>query len=264
MKFVLICHDDEPLTREGMARWIASFADLQAVIVISENSNRLSARIKKEIKRSGILGFLDVLAFRLYYKFKLLRKDRQYEARTLHHIKQQYPSISDKTIIFHTDSPNSPETLAFLQKLEFDFTIARCKTILKQSVFSLARKGTFVMHPGVCPEYRNAHGCFWAMVNQDYDNIGMTLLKVDEGIDTGPVYGYFGGDFDLLSETHNTIQAKVVFDNLPEIKDKFIEIFEGKAKKINVKGRKSCTWGQPWLTVYLRWKLSFEKTKVVK
>ena len=259
MKFVLICHDDEPLTKDGMSRWLASFGELVAVVIISENSSRLSTRIKKEIKRSGILGFLDVIAFRFYHKLYMSKKDLAYEQSTLKFLTETYPQLSENTKIFRTDSPNSQETLEFLSELDFDFAIARCKSILKEEIFTQAKNGTYVMHPGVCPEYRNAHGCFWAVVNEDYQRIGMTLLKVDKGIDTGPVYGYFGGDFDLLNETHNIIQSRVVFDNLDEIKQKFFDIFNGTAQPINTQGRKSGTWGQPWLSVFLKWKTKYKK-----
>jgi hypothetical protein len=261
MQFVLICHDDEPLTRDGMARWLGSFADLVAVVVISEDSSRLSTRIKKEVKRSGLLGFLDVIAFRIYHKLFFAKLERSYEYQVLEELNSRFSDVSSNTNIHYTSSPNCKETQNFLEKLEFDFAIARCKSILKEDIFSLAKKGTFVMHPGVCPEYRNAHGCFWAMVNEDYERIGMTLLKVDKGIDTGPIYGFYGGDFDLLAESHNTIQAKVVFNNLTQISEKFKDIYEGSAETIDVTGHKSGTWGQPWLSKYLKWKYNYKKNK---
>ena len=71
--------------------------------------------------------------------------------------------------------------------------------ILKRTIFEIPRAGTFVLHPGICPEYRNAHGCFWALANRDLDRVGMTLLRVDAGIDTGPVYLHGTCDFDEVA-----------------------------------------------------------------
>ena len=68
---VLICHHDEPLNRFGLARWLSSFTDLRAVIVVREPGARFWKRIRREIKRVGWLRFFDVVAFRLYYKFAL-------------------------------------------------------------------------------------------------------------------------------------------------------------------------------------------------
>jgi hypothetical protein len=43
---VLICHHDEPLNRLGLARWLASFTDLVAVVVVREQQARLLKRIQ--------------------------------------------------------------------------------------------------------------------------------------------------------------------------------------------------------------------------
>jgi methionyl-tRNA formyltransferase len=110
------------------------------------------------------------------------------------------------------------------------------------------------MHPGVCPEYRNAHGCFWALAQGDLQNVGMTLLKVDKGIDTGPVYGYFSYPYDECDESHIVIQHRTVFENLNSLRDKLLEIEKGSAIPVDTAGRKSGAWGQPWLSRYWAWK----------
>ncbi len=253
-KSVLICHHDEPLNRFGLARWMASFSDLAAIIVIREPGARLKKRIRREIKRVGVLRFLDVMAFRFYYKFALAKPDEAYERALLDSLTKRYPDIPASCQIVETTSPNSPEVLALLRAIQPDVIIARCKSILKEDVFRTAQKGTFVMHPGICPEYRNAHGCFWALAEGDIGNVGMTLLRVDAGVDTGPVYGYYRCDYDELNESHIVIQSRVVFDNLDSLRQKFGEIFAGAARTLDTKGRKSAAWGQPWMSRYARWK----------
>ncbi len=87
--------------------------------------------------------------------------------------------------------------------------------------------GTFVMHPGIVPEYRNAHGCFWALVHGDLGRVGMSLLKIDAGIDTGPVYGYFTTPVNEWTESHIGIQRRMTFENLPAIAERLVEIHNG-------------------------------------
>ena len=89
----------------------------------------------------------------------------------------------------------------------------------------------------------------------------MTLLKIDEGVDTGPVFGYFKAQFDERHDTHNIIQNKVVFENLDALQTRFEEILAGKAQVIDTRGRTSRAWGQPWLTSYIRWKQAARATK---
>ena len=118
----------------------------------------------------------------------------------------------------------------------------------------LARVGTFALHPGICPEYRNAHGCFWALAQRDLGRVGMTLLRVDQGIDTGPVFLQASCPFDETRESHAVIQYRVVLENLEAIGHTLRAVCDGSAVAVPVSGRRSATWGQPWLTAYLRWK----------
>lgn len=92
--------------------------------------------------------------------------------------------------------PDTEEVQRFIRENRPDVLVARCKVLLKEAVFSIPTVGTFVMHPGICPEYRNSHGCFWALASGDLDNVGMTVLRIDEGVDTGPVFGYFRARYD--------------------------------------------------------------------
>jgi len=115
------------------------------------------------------------------------------------------------------------------------------------------------MHPGICPEYRNAHGCFWALAQDDLERVGMTLLRIDKGIDTGPTFGYYTYPYDEQNESHIVIQHRVVLENLPALAGKLTDICNGSAVPLNSAGRPSATWGQPWLTKYLRWKSKARK-----
>jgi methionyl-tRNA formyltransferase len=92
------------------------------------------------------------------------------------------------------------------------------------------------------------------MANRDLSNVGMTLLKIDAGVDTGPVYGYFRAPFDESTDTSNMVQNRVVFDNLGALQARFEEICAGTARTLDTRGRPSRAWGQPWLTSYFRWK----------
>jgi len=253
MKTLLICHEGASLDREALARWMSSFSDLAGIVVLRENKQRISRRIRREVKRVGVARFIDVLAFRLYYKLFLARKDRRWEGAKLKELCSIYPALKDVDVLV-THSPNSAEAEAFIRRAAPDIVIARCKTLLKESVFSIPRRGTLVMHPGICPEYRNAHGCFWALASDDLGRVGMTLLRIDKGVDTGPVYGYYGCAFDEVNESHIVIQHRVVLDNLCELQEKMGEIVEGRATTLETGGRASATWGQPWLSKYLRWK----------
>jgi methionyl-tRNA formyltransferase len=257
---VLICHVESRLNREAIARWLASFTHLVGIVLIAERRGYQATRIRREIKRIGVLRFLDVLAFRAYYAAVLAASDRRWLDGELRKAAARYPPVPQTTEVLVTDDPNASEVEQFLRRLAPDLVIARCKRILKPAIFAVPARGTFVMHPGVCPEYRNAHGAFWALARRDLGNVALTLLKVDAGIDTGPIYGYYTYAFDESRESHIVVMTRLALDNLERIKEKLLEICSGRATPLDTSGRRSATWGQPWLTSYLSWKWKARRT----
>jgi hypothetical protein len=254
MRTVLICHESEYFNRELMARWLASFSNLTGIVLLRETRRQEVRRIWRQLRWVGVVRFLDVLAFRLYYVLLRASADREWERSTINRLSSAFQPAPPATPVLITSSPNTPEAAAFIRSSAPDIMIARCKALLRAEVFTIPTRGTFVLHPGICPEYRNAHGCFWALTNHDFERVGMTLLKIDRGVDTGPVYGYFYCDYDPRSESHIVIQQRTVCDNLDAIREKLEAIYQATAVPIDTSGRASAAWGQPWLTRYLRWK----------
>jgi hypothetical protein len=251
---VLICHAESRLNREAIARWLASFSNLVGIVLIAERGGYTLTRVKREIKRIGLFRFLDVLAFRVYYAAVLARADARWLDRRLSELALALPPVPASTEVLTTSDPNTAEVEAFLRRLAPDMAVARCKRILKPAIFQVPVHGTFVLHPGVCPEYRNAHGAFWALARRDLKNVGLTLLKINAGVDTGPVYGYYTYDFDEARESHIVVMTRLALDNLDALRDRLLEIWRGTATRLDTTGRPSATWGQPWLTSYLSWK----------
>lgn len=241
MRTLLICHAEAPLDRVGLARWLGSFSDLVGIVELHEPPKRLMRRIKREVRRVGPARFLDVVAFRAYYKAFLAARDRRWEQETLGALCDRYRAVDDVPVL-STMSPNAPEAESFIRDRSPDIVIARCKSLLKESVFALPTRGTLVMHPGVCPEYRNAHGCFWALARRDLDRVGMTLLRIDRGVDTGPVFGYYSYPFDEVNESHIVIQYRVLLENLSALEKRLVEIYHGAAEPLDTTGRTSAAW----------------------
>ncbi len=256
---VLICHEEDRLDCEGLAAWLASTMTLAGLIVIRRERGRLLQAARREIRRVGLLRFLDVVAFRAYARLRLSDRDNAWKSAELARLRARYPARTSEggaavpRVVVST--PNSEEARAFLEEVAPDLVIARCKWILTRAIYSVPRAGTFVLHPGICPEYRNAHGCFWALANRDLDRVGMTLLRIDDGIDTGPVFLHATCAIDEVRESHTVIQHRVVFENLEAIGRTLLAIARGDTvAPVPTAERRSAVWGQPRLTTFLRWK----------
>ena len=220
---VLICHEQDRLDTEGLASWLANTLRLAGLIIIRDPRNRLWRASRREIRRVGLLRFLDVIAFRVFARLRLASRDEAWKDAEVARLARRYPADLNAVPRIVVSTPNSEEARAFLAQLQPDLAIARCKVILKEKIFGIPRVGTFVMHPGVCPEYRNAHGCFWALVRRDIERVGMTLLRVDPGIDTGPIFMHGTYAFDEVEESHSVIQWRAVTENLDAIGKRTVE-----------------------------------------
>ena len=253
-RVLLIAHREAPLHWDGLARWLASWATLAGVEILDEPKNLKWKRLKRERRRVGWMRLLDVLAFRVWYRLFHSAADDRWKEERLESLRRRFAPVDAAVPVLTTSSPNTAESERFIRDARPDLVLALCKNLIKESVFSIPTSGTFVLHPGICPEYRNAHGCFWALAEDDVDRVGMTLLRINAGIDTGPVYGYFRYPFDEVHESHIVIQHRVVLDTLDSIATLLQSIHDGDATPIPTGGRPSGEWGQPWLTRWLRWK----------
>ena len=230
---------------------------LAGLLIIRDGRGRRWRAIRREMKRVGLLGLVDVAAFRAYARLAHRRRDAMWEESQIAQLRARYPADLAQVPTLTVSSPNSPEAKAFLEQLRPDIAVARCKVLLRKEIYEIPRAGTFVLHPGICPEYRNAHGCFWALANRDLGRVGMTLLRVDAGVDTGPVYFHGTCTYDERRDSHIVIQQRAVIDNLDAIGRTLTALARGEhVPPVDVGGRRSAAWGQPRLTRYLRWKLA--------
>ena len=250
---VLICHHDAPLHTDGLARWLASWSDFAGLVIIEEPPGLIRKRLRRERKRVGLLRLADVVAQRVYYRLTSAASDSAWIGRQLTALRQQFP-VAPRVPTVRVPTPNSADAQRLLHTARPDLVLALCKNILAERIFAIPAHGTFVLHPGICPEYRNSHGCFWALASNDLDKVGMSLLRIDRGIDTGPVFGYFTTSYDEVSESHIVIQHRMTLDNLDGIAALLGRIHAGLAEPVDTRGRASHEWGQPWLSKYLYWK----------
>src|SRR5437588_12691951 len=133
MRTLLIVHEDAALDREGLARWLGSFSTFTGTVAIREPRGRLRKRIARELKRVGLWRFLDVLAFRVFYRLFHARRDRLWEMRKLDQLRTRYPDRVEVPELV-VSSPNSPAAEAFIRAQQPDLVIARFQTLLAERV----------------------------------------------------------------------------------------------------------------------------------
>lgn len=91
--------------------------------------------------------------------------------------------------VYH-DEPGRPvtELAAAVAAAEPDLAlIVTYFRILPPEVFTLPRYGTYNIHPSLLPAYRGPQPVYWAL-RQGSTATGVSLHRLDAGIDTGPVF----------------------------------------------------------------------------
>jgi methionyl-tRNA formyltransferase len=92
------------------------------------------------------------------------------------------------TSILYTRSVNSAEALKLAAGMTPDVVVVSGVSILGHKLLDLLRGIPIInVHCGITPRYRGAHGAFWAVVNEDWDNVGATVHFIDRGVDTGAI-----------------------------------------------------------------------------
>ena len=59
--------------------------------------------------------------------------------------------------------------------------------IIKESLLKIPKIGILNCHMGILPNYRGLDSTYWALKNNDFNNVGLTTHLMDKGIDTGPI-----------------------------------------------------------------------------
>ena len=142
--------------------------------------------IKKRIKKLGLWKVAGQILFQaIIAKFLHLtssnRKKEILEAYSL----DAAPLPSEK--ITRVPSVNDEQCLDLLRSIAPQIVIVNGTRIIPKRILDGVNAKFINMHAGITPKYRGVHGAYWALVNKDKENCGVTVHLVDAGIDTGEV-----------------------------------------------------------------------------
>jgi methionyl-tRNA formyltransferase len=80
---------------------------------------------------------------------------------------------------------NDTEVMDLVNQHEPDVIAVFGTSLIKEPLLSSAKQSMINLHGGLSPHYRGADCTFWALYNQEPDQVGCTLHYIDPGIDTG-------------------------------------------------------------------------------
>lgn len=247
-RIVMLCGD-------GPSSWfmynaLATEAEVLAMVVERKPSPR--AMIRHRMRRLGRLVVIGQLAFIAFNRLLARLQRRRIDELILRYGLQA--TSPPAGIVHRVDSINTTAVRRLLRKLDPDAVVVNGTRILSRSVIDCIQRPFINTHAGITPRYRGVHGGYWALVNDDTENCGVTVHLVDAGVDTGGVL-YQQRICIEDSDGFNTYPLHQLAAGIPLMKKALRDVVNGTlASRDGV--APSGLWYHPTLGEYLKYRFS--------
>lgn len=157
---------------------------IEQVLIVDYPSKK--NMIKRRVKNLGYFHVINQLIFQVFI-IKLLKI---FSISKLNKTQQDLKLNGEEIpieVITNVGSVNSDKTIAVIKKINPDVIIVNGTSIISKNVLESTDVIFINTHVGITPQYRGVHGGYWSLRNNDAENFGVTVHKVDKGIDTGEI-----------------------------------------------------------------------------
>lgn len=121
---------------------------------------------------------------------------------------------------------NDPDAVEAVRAAELDWLyVIGWSQIAKAELLSVPARGVLGIHPTLLPMGRGRASIPWAII-KGLDETGVTMFKLDEGVDTGPILGQVRVPIST-DETSGTLYTKVIAAHRTLIRETFPGVADG-------------------------------------
>ena len=160
--------------------------DYSVIKVIVEKKENPFLFLKRRIKKIGFLRVFDQFIFMLVANKILSYTSRKRRSEILKLYNLSINPIEENKII-PVYSVNDKSTIDIINSISPNLIILSGTRILSKLFLSSVSCQVLNIHAGITPYYRGVHGAYWAYLNKQSELAGVTLHRVDNGIDTGKI-----------------------------------------------------------------------------
>lgn len=154
--------------------------------VIIEDKGDRKTFLKRRVKRLGYLKVFGQILFQLIVPRILELHSKKRINEIMSEYELESTPIPSK-LIHQVSSVNSKECIRTIRREKPDIIVVNGTRIISKRVLECTDAIFINTHVGITPKYRGVHGGYWALVNRDIQNCGVTVHIVDSGIDTGGI-----------------------------------------------------------------------------
>jgi folate-dependent phosphoribosylglycinamide formyltransferase PurN len=253
MRAFFLLHDD--WYQYLKADLLASQYPVEGFVVIRRKRAWWGEYLWRRTRRIGVGKVIDELLLRAYMVVIRGPKERRLLKELMSEVRQKIPASYKRPPVYHIRNINSPEGQATLRELAPDVCVLMVHPILSSKTFTIPPLGMLVFHPGVTPEYRGPHSAFWAVMNNEFWGIGWSLLKVDQGIDTGPVLAQGSSSSARPpGESYLIMQHRSHLDGIPHVVEVLRQLERSEQPRTPMINRRSTNYTHPGLSDYLAYR----------
>ncbi len=156
----------------------------EAPVILEDPPSELGLLVRRT-KRYGVPRVLGQVLFRVLKVPRLAAAATERRSEVL----RTY-GLDDAPLpsgAWRVPSANSPRCTDLLRALAPRVVVVSGTRVLSPEVLQCVPAAFINIHAGITPLYRGVHGGYWALVAKDADHCGVTVHRVDEGIDTGAI-----------------------------------------------------------------------------
>src|SRR5579885_229031 len=163
-----------------VCNFLATIGDVSAIF---EKPESRSTFLKRRLKKLGAMTVAGQLGFQLLLSPWLAWR----AAERIREIKQQFGLNTLPVDGIDVRSVNADETITAIQNIRPAVIVLAGTRIVSRQFIQSVGCPLLNIHAGITPLYRGVHGAYCALVDKRADLCGVTVHRVDAGIDTGDV-----------------------------------------------------------------------------
>lgn len=171
---------DGPLGKCVANRLSERFPELT---VIQEEPEGKWDVVRRRARHCGWSAALGQAAFGLVYK--LGNRKHEHRRQKILSGSGLSPTLRPDLDVHRVPSINADGCEALLKNLKPDVVAVYGTRLIKPRLLQSFSVPFLNYHAGITPTYRGQHPAYWALVNDDAENAGVTIHTIDAGVDTG-------------------------------------------------------------------------------
>jgi folate-dependent phosphoribosylglycinamide formyltransferase PurN len=218
--------------------------------VLRESKVSRWTMLRRRIKRLGLRTAVGQAAFAMCIAPCLRLEGRRRRTEIL----QTY-DLDDKPIpadtVIDVPSVNHARTRTILRELSPAVVVVNGTRLLDEGILSAVDSIFLNTHVGITPLYRGTHGGYWALASGDREHCGVTVHKIDTGIDTGEIVAQARVE-PSADDNFCTYPLLQISYARKLLKTAVHEALAGRLRTIPPPAGKSRLWSHPTAFQYLR------------